>query len=209
MSGLQSPQPKSTARSESKIAIEPAGGPHLRVIAADPDVEAAPLEQFNTALAGGDLSRARDALLRFRDEQATERGRLQHEKAQLVQAVEDLQQLLDDRCHAHEEELRQQKDRLVSWNEHEKQALAAEAEKAMSEIQSAQDEFDEHCEQWETERDEQSTLLVEERTRLDHTAAELANRQAEFEVAMAQEQQERLRMADEMISQRESEWAER
>lgn len=206
MSGLQSPQPQNAPGNSP--AVE-AGGPQLRVVAADPDNSPSPLEQFDSSLAGGDLSRARDALLIFRDEQRAERDRLEQEKTQLVQAVADLQQLLDDRCQAHEDELQQQKEQLARWHEQEKQALATEAEQAMAEIQSAQDGFAEECQQWEADRDEQTAQLADERARLESDTADLADRRTEFEAAIAKEQQERLRMTDELIAQRESEWAER
>ena len=93
MSGLQSPQPQNAPVDSP---AREAGGPQLRVVAAEPDGSPSPLEQFDSALAGGDLSRARDALLVFRDEQQAERDRLQQEKTQLVQAVADMQKLLDD-----------------------------------------------------------------------------------------------------------------
>jgi len=79
----------------------------------------------------------------------------------------------------------------------------------MAEIQSAQDGFAQECQQWEADRDEQTAQLAEERARLESDAAELADQRAEFEAAIAKEQQERLCMTDELIAQRESEWAER
>ena len=206
MSELQSPQPQNTP-GDSPVAET--DGPQLRVVAAEPDGSPLQLEQFELALAGGDLSRARDALLVFRDEQRAERNRLQQEKTQLLQAVADLQQLLDDRCLAHENELQQQKQRLSRWYEQEKQTLAAEARQAMAEIQSAQDGFARECQQWERNRDAQTTQLAKERDRLESDTAELANQRAEFEASIAKEQQEQLRVTDELLAERETEWVAR
>lgn len=204
MPGLQS-----TQQTESTTGPSAETGPQLRVVAADSDGEFPMLGQFEAALASGDLSRARDALLGFRDEQQAERDRLQQEKAQLVAAVEDLQQLFDERCRAHEEDLCRQKEELASWHDQEKQGLARQSEEAASEINRAREELEDRIRKWEAERDKEAALLAEERSHLDTERRELADQKAEFEAAMAGEQQERIRMADEMISQREGEWVER
>ena len=204
-------------------------GPRLRVVTADTDGSdaASPLEQFAAALGRGDLSRARDSLLAVHEQQRAEKQRIELEKSELLKAVADLQQLLDERCQAHEQELNQQKRRLVEWHEAEKQALILESEEAASEIQAARE-----C--WETERQEHAAVLVEERSQLDADAEELRCRRSELDRRFAEitderakceqelasrrqkcdeetkaEQQERIRVIDAAIAQRESEWTER
>jgi hypothetical protein len=213
-----------------------APAPHLRVVTAESEGSdlATSLRQFEVALGRGDLSRARDALLTIRDDQQAERQRIEQEKSELLQAVEDLQQLLDERCRAHEQELVQQKRRLAEWHETEKQNLSTETDQTLAEIQESRDA-------WEAERAEQAALLIEERSRLDSAAedlriarsevesqhaeladertelanerteleSELAARRTEFEEELKAEQLERFRVIDAAIAQRESEWSER
>lgn len=210
MPGLQHSQLEPTSPPAS---TSPGGSvPQLRVVTAEPTDRAADaslLDLFHAALTDGDLSRARDALLRFRDVQQDEREQLQQEKSELINAVRDLQKLLDDRCQAHEEELRLQKERLAAWHDQEKQALIADAEQSMAEIQQARDDLMEQCEDWEKERAEQAAALDEEQSRLDAVRKELDERHAEFDASTAEEYRNRLRLADEAVAQRENELAGR
>ena len=227
MPGLHSTQPEAvTATSGAQNPDSPAL--HLRVVPSAPDrgEQADLLDQFETALGCGDLSRARDALLKFRDHQHSEHGRLQQTKNELVQAVGELQQLLDERCRTHHAELNLQKQQLTEWHEQEKQALISESRRAVSKIQSAR-------EKWQSERNEEAVILAGERTRLDHAeetlqsgrdalkrqgaelaaeraalTGELNTRRSEFENQLAQEHEERQSLLNEARLQKETEWEE-
>lgn len=215
MPGLHSArQNELTVSPDASSASEPA--PQLRVVTADSGDPSGPLELFEAAIGRGDLSRARDALLAVREEQRAEQQRIELEKNDLLQAVQDLQQLLDERCQAHEQELLKQKQRLTEWHGAEKQALMLESDEVAAEIQAARDA-------WEVERQEQAAALAEEKSKLDANAEELLRQQDEIECQLTEiadqrtqleeelksEQQERTRVFDEVIAQRENEWAER
>lgn len=228
MASLQSARQNKLTASPERTSTRDMG-PQLRVVNADSDgVDTAlPMARFDAAIGRGDLSRARDSLLAIHEQQRAEQQRIELEKSELLQAVADLQQLLDERCQTHEQELAQQKRRLVEWHEAEKQALMLESEGVASEIQKAR-------EAWETERQEQAAILIEERLQLESEAEELrsqrselerqfaeiaddrtkceeelASRRQEFDEELKAAQQERLRVFDEVIAQRENEWAER
>ena len=228
MSGLQSTQPDS-AIAASGPQKQDSSAPQLRVVA--PDVTGGHhgklLEQFDEVLGCGDLSRARDVLLQFRDYQQSEHNRLQQSRNEIVQAAEELQQLLDERCRAHGGEMTRQKQQLTLWHEQEKQARLSESARALAEIQEARDE-------WQAERDKEAALLVAERTRMQHLeetlqagqsaldrqraelvaerealSGELNARRSEFEHLLKQEHEERQSLLDSARIQKESEWQER
>lgn len=228
MPGLHSTRQNELAVSNGAASVNHPG-PQLRVVTADSDGRdpACPMELFEAALGRGDLSRARDTLLAIREDQRAEQNRIELEKRDLLQAVEDLQTLLDERCRSHEQELLQQKHRLTEWHEAEKQALILESDEVASEIQKARE-----C--WEAERQEQAAILVEEQLKLEYEAEDLRRHRSELESQLAEivekradqdeelkarrkdfdselqaEQRDRIRAVDEAIAQRENEWLER